>query len=103
MICQLGKLTADLDKADEWSRILSLGEQQRLAFARILLYKPRYVFLDEATSALDEGLEQYLYEMLAEYLPQTKVISVGHRLSLMSKHQYKLVLSDNGKWSLEKL
>ena len=97
-----------MDKADEWSRILSLGEQQRLAFARILLYKPRYVFLDEATSALDEGLEQYLYEMLAEYLPQTKVISVGHRLvghrlSLMSKHQYKLVLSDNGKWSLEKL
>lgn len=103
MICQLGKLTDKLDKIDDWSRILSLGEQQRLAFARILLYKPRYVFLDEATSALDEDLEQYLYAVLKKYLPQTKVISVGHRLSLMSKHQFKLVLSDNGKWSLEKL
>lgn len=101
--CQLGKLADKLDKADEWSRILSLGEQQRLAFARILLYKPRYVFLDEATSALDEELEQYLYTMLEKYLPQTKIISVGHRPSLIGKHQYKLVLSDNGKWSLEKL
>lgn len=79
------------------------GRAAEAGFCPHIAVQTALCVLDEATSALDEGLEQYLYEMLAEYLPQTKVISVGHRLSLMSKHQYKLVLSDNGKWSLEKL
>lgn len=103
MICQLGKLADKLDSVDDWSRILSLGEQQRLAFARILLYRPDYVFLDEATSAVDEDLEQYLYAVLTKYLPDLKIVSVGHRLTLVKRHEYKLTLKGGGEWSLEKL
>ena len=103
IMCQLGKLVNKLDEVDDWSRILSLGEQQRLAFARVLLYKPQYVFLDEATSATDEALEQYLYSMLIKELPKLKIISIGHRASLMENHEYKLTLYNEGKWSLEKL
>lgn len=103
MICQLGKLADKLDSVDDWSRILSLGEQQRLAFARILLYRPDYVFLDEATSAVDEDLEQYLYAVLTKYLPNLKIVSVGHRLTLVKRHEYKLTLKGGGEWSLEKL
>lgn len=102
-LCRIGSLTDSLDKIDDWSRILSLGEQQRLAFARILLYKPKYVFLDEATSALDEQLEHTMYSILAKYLPQTKVISVGHRTALLAQHEYKLTLSAQGEWSISKL
>ncbi len=102
-LCRIGSLTDSLDKIDDWSRILSLGEQQRLAFARILLYKPEYVFLDEATSALDEQLEHTMYSILAKYLPQTKVISVGHRTALLAQHEYKLTLSAQGEWSINKL
>ena len=102
-ICKLSKLINRLDEIDDWSRILSLGEQQRLAFSRILLYKPKFVFLDEATSALDENLEGYLYDTVKKYLPEIKIISVGHRSTLLNKHEYKLTLIENGKWSIEKL
>lgn len=93
-VCHLPQLVDKLSVVDDWSRILSLGEQQRLAFARILLYKPQYVFLDEATSALDEHLEATLYEILHECLPHTKIVSVGHRSSLKAKHQSIALLSD---------
>lgn len=100
-LCQLPALIDKLEVIDDWSRILSLGEQQRIAWARILLYKPKFVFLDEATSALDEALENRLYDILHEYLPNTKIISVGHRSSLIEKHQTILYLLGNGGWQVE--
>ena len=62
----LGWLAAELDEVQNWSQRLSLGEQQRLAFARILLLKPALLFLDEATSALDEASEARLYGLLRD-------------------------------------
>ncbi|MTJ08491.1 ABC transporter ATP-binding protein/permease [Anabaena sp. UHCC 0204] len=78
----------------DWSDVLSLGEQQRLAFARFLVTKPKYAILDEATSALDENNEASLYSLLVE--TGTTFISVGHRPSLRKYHQQVIVLSKNG-------
>ena len=97
------KLIPQLDVVDDWSRILSLGEQQRLAFIRILLFKPQVVFLDESTSAMDEVRERESYEILKEMLPEMAVVSVGHRSTLLEQHQYKLLLSGQGKWTLQKI
>ena len=83
-----------LDDVDDWSRILSLGEQQRLAFARVLLIRPDWIFLDEATSALDEPRERALYELLHQELPTASIISVGHRSTLFALHDTELHLSD---------
>lgn len=94
----LEKFIAKLDAIDDWSRILSLGEQQRLAFARILLVKPAWVFLDEATSALDEPREQEMYKLLQQELPQTAIISVGHRSTLFANHKIELHLAGDGSW-----
>ncbi|MBU2826997.1 MULTISPECIES: ABC transporter ATP-binding protein/permease [Acidithiobacillus] len=94
-------LVDKLEDARLWSHVLSLGEQQRLAFARILLQKPQWVFLDEASSALDEPAEDALYHMLVEVLPETAIISVGHRSSLLRHHQYCLRLQGDGCWHLE--
>ena len=90
-----------LDEIDDWSRILSLGEQQRLAFARVLLVKPDWLFLDEATSALDEPREAELYEMLAEELPEMSIVSVGHRSTLYAQHSQELKLTADGGWRLQ--
>ncbi|MEA5581195.1 ATP-binding cassette domain-containing protein [Nodularia harveyana UHCC-0300] len=81
-----------------WENILSLGEQQRLAFARLLVIRPRYVILDEATSALDLKNEQQLYQQLQQ--SGTTFISVGHRESLFSYHQLVLELSPESNWRL---
>ncbi|MEG5059016.1 ABC transporter ATP-binding protein/permease [Microcoleus sp. A2-C5] len=86
------------NEALDWVEILSLGEQQRLAFARLLLTKPRYAILDEATSALDLKNEQVLYEQLQA--TQTTFVSVGHRLSLLKYHQQVLELLGDGSWRL---
>ncbi|MEG4235318.1 ABC transporter ATP-binding protein/permease [Microcoleus sp. Pol11C3] len=91
---RLGGFDADLD----WAEILSLGEQQRLAFARLLLTEPRYAILDEATSALDLKNEQHLYEQLQA--TKTTFVSVGHRLSLVQYHQQVLELVGDGSWRL---
>ena len=80
--CGLGHLAARLDETANWSLVLSGGEQQRLAFARALLYRPDWLFLDEATSALDEAAERRMYELLSERLPAAAVISVAHRQSV---------------------
>lgn len=97
----LQKLAAQLDAVDDWSRILSLGEQQRLAFIRILLLRPDIVFLDESTSALDEPREAQAYEILHQMLPQMAVVSVGHRSSLLNCHDKQLVLAGDGYWKLQ--
>src|SRR3984893_10429633 len=82
----LGSLTAELDDVQNWSQRLSLGEQQRLAFARILLIKPKLLFLDEATSALDETCEAKLYGLLRAAAWRPTIVSVGHRSSLRGFH-----------------
>ncbi len=97
----LQKLAAQLDVVEDWSRILSLGEQQRLAFIRILLLRPDIVFLDESTSALDEPREAQAYEILHQLLPQMAVVSVGHRSSLLNWHDKQLVLAGDGYWQLQ--
>jgi putative ATP-binding cassette transporter len=97
----LEKFVTRLDEVDDWSRILSLGEQQRLAFARVLLQKPDWVFLDEATSALDEPREAEVYELLKKELPQMGVVSVGHRSTLYAQHEQELKLAGDGNWQLQ--
>ena len=98
---QLGHLSDKLDIVDNWSSILSLGEQQRLAFGRLLIAKPEAAFLDEATSAMDEGLEDAMYRLIAQHLPQTRIVSVGHRSTLRRYHKLDLeLLGNNGQWQL---
>lgn len=96
----LGSFAGRLDEVDDWSRILSLGEQQRLAFARVLLVRPDWVFLDEATSALDEEREQELYRLLGRELPGLSLVSVGHRSTLFAQHEEELHLAGDGSWEL---
>ncbi|MEB3335963.1 MAG: ABC transporter ATP-binding protein/permease [Leptolyngbyaceae bacterium] len=91
---RVGGLDVELD----WDDVLSLGEQQRLAFARLLLTQPHYAVLDEATSALDLRNEAYLYQQLKE--SATTFISVGHRSSLLQYHQHVLELDGHGGWQL---
>lgn len=88
----------DLEVKQDWPRILSLGEQQRLAFGRLLLNAPRFVVLDEATSALDVKIEKHLYKLLEDR--DLAVISVGHRPTLIDFHDSVLELLGNGKWRL---
>ena len=68
---QLGHLIDRLDEVNDWSRILSLGEQQRLAFGRLMLARPHVAFLDEATSAMDEGLEDAMYRLIHKHIPDS--------------------------------
>jgi putative ATP-binding cassette transporter len=99
----LEKFVSHLDDVDDWSRILSLGEQQRLAFARILLVRPDWIFLDEATSALDEPREQEMYELVKRELPDACIISVGHRSTLFAQHDSELHLAGDGSWQLRSI
>lgn len=96
---ELAQLIERLDDVDDWSRILSLGEQQRLAFARVLLAKPQWVFLDEATSALDEERERAMYGLLHTHLPTCGIVSVGHRSTLFALHKTELKMSGT-MWQL---
>ncbi|WP_207865204.1 ABC transporter ATP-binding protein/permease [Pseudomonas sp. 58(2021)] len=84
--CRLPHLVARLDEANHWQRMLSPGEQQRLAFARALLYAPHWLYMDEATSAMDEEDEATLYQALIDQLPGLSIVSVGHRSSLKRFH-----------------
>ena len=97
----LADLTAKVGGLDvelSWSDVLSLGEQQRLAFARLLLTKPSYAILDEATSALDVQNEKRLYQMLQQ--SDTTIVSVGHRPSLLQYHQKVLQLQGRSQWQI---
>ncbi|WP_309678299.1 ABC transporter ATP-binding protein/permease [Polaromonas sp.] len=91
---RFGGLDAELD----WARVLSVGEQQRLAFARALLARPRYLLLDESTSALDAANEQNLYGQLAEL--SITPISVSHRPAIARHHHRVLALPGDGSWTL---
>lgn len=91
---RFGGLDVELD----WEKVLSVGEQQRVAFARVLLTKPRYVMLDEATSALDISNEESLYRQLAA--TSTTIVSVGHRSTILKYHRQVLALAGDGEWQL---
>jgi putative ATP-binding cassette transporter len=82
----LAHLASHLDEAENWAQSLSIGEQQRLAFARVLLTQPEIVFLDEATSALDEPSEQHLYRVLRDAPWHPTIVSVGHRSTIREFH-----------------
>ncbi|MEY2874662.1 MAG: hypothetical protein RLZZ373_2033 [Pseudomonadota bacterium] len=98
---QLGQLTDQLDVVQDWSQVLSPGEQQRLAFGRALANRPAIIFLDEATSATDSGLEHALYSLLRTHLPLAILVSVGHRQTLAAFHDQALTFEGDGRWVLE--
>jgi putative ATP-binding cassette transporter len=89
----LGRLVPEIDGEADWSHVLSLGEQQRVAFARVLLVQPGMLVLDEATSALDPEAEHAMYSLIVLTLPRAIVLSVGHRESLEPHHHRRVVLS----------
>jgi putative ATP-binding cassette transporter len=94
----LARVDGDLDRIIDWTNILSLGEQQRVAFARLFLRHPKFVFLDEATSALDEDNQRHIYELMLQ--SGIGFISVGHRETLVQFHERVLQLQGSGEWEL---
>ncbi len=102
-LCRIEHLSRRLGEAGDWGKILSLGEQQRVAFARIFLQKPRVLFLDEATSALDEKNQDMMYVYLTKYLPDSVWVSVAHRENIARFHTLCLRLTGTGAWELIKL
>ena len=98
----LQRLTPDLHAYQPWSRILSPGEQQRIAAARAILSQPDFLFIDEGTSALDTESELKVYETIVEQLPNAALISVAHRESVASFH-HQLLRIEHGKASLSSI
>ena len=96
-LCKIGYLRDKLDLVADWSHVLSVGEQQRLAFVRAHIQEPKWLFLDEATSALDEDTEAAMYALLAERLRQTTLVSIGHRSTLNKYHELMLVIDKQMK------
>jgi len=86
----LGEWVGRLHEEAHWNRMLSLGEQQRLAVARVLLQAPDYLFLDEATASLDEPAEAVLYRLMQERLKGTTIVSIGHRSTLGAFHRRRI-------------
>jgi vitamin B12/bleomycin/antimicrobial peptide transport system ATP-binding/permease protein len=95
--CRLEDYVDRLDESTHWARVMSPGEQQRLAGARVLLHKPDYLFLDEATSALDAANEASLYHLFTERLPKAAIVSVAHRESLAAFHEETLDVERSGE------
>lgn len=97
----LGHLTNRLNETQDWSKTLSPGEQQRIAFARVLLQEPRVIYLDESTSALDAGNEYALYRLVRSRLPHSILVSVTHRDSIRQHHNFHLHLAGDGGWTFK--
>jgi putative ATP-binding cassette transporter len=97
----LDRVEGDLGRIEDWTNNLSLGEQQRISFARIFLNKPQIAFMDEATSALDERNEQLLYRNLLE--TGISFVSVGHRSTLKEFHDFLIVLDKDGGFKISDL
>jgi len=95
----LDRVDNDLDRVMDWINVLSIGEQQRVAFARLFLRNSKFAFLDEATSALDEDNQERLYQLLKE--AGTGFISVGHRSTLIDYHDRVLELDRSGSWEIK--
>lgn len=99
----LGHLADKLNDTNDWNHTLSPGEQQRLAIARLLLHKPAVAFLDEATASMDEGLEFEMYQLINQVLPNSTIISVGHRSTLVNHHTHHLLLNEDGSWNFVRI
>ena len=99
----LGHLAGRLNETRDWSKTLSPGEQQRIAFARALLHEPTLIFLDESTAALDEGNEYSLYRLLRTRLPRSIIVSVTHRDTIKKHHAYHLHLVGDSGWELHRV
>ena len=89
---RLGHLADRLDEESHWSYVLSGGEQQRLAIARALVFKPDWLFLDEATASLDESAAEEMYAQLKRQLPGATIVSIGHSRALRKWHDRTLEL-----------
>ena len=98
---ELPKRVGGFDAVARWDDVLSLGEQQQIAFARLLFNRPTYAFLDEATTALDPGREEALYRRLVS--ARIRIVSVGDRVRLARYHDAVLELLGNGDWRLTPL
>src|SRR5205807_2713401 len=97
----LPQLATQLEQEAHWNRMLSPGEQQRLGLARALLHAPQYLFLDEATASLDEASEAALYRLLEEKLPDTTIVSIGHRSTLTAFHtRHATVVREDDRFAL---
>lgn len=97
--CHLDNLIPRLNETAQWSEQLSPGEQQRIAFARVLLHKPDWVFMDESTSMLDMANEAHLYNLLKQRLPNCSIVSVGHHPSVDAFHDHVINMSDYSQQS----
>lgn len=93
-----------LDQSERWDQVMSLGQQQRLAFARLLLHKPKWIFLDEATSALDDHNQAKMMSMFTEELAGSALLSIGHRKGLEQFHTRTMDLkkTDSGRVLIKK-
>lgn len=96
-VCQMGSFADRLDEHADWARILSGGEQQRMAIARAILSNPKWLFLDEATSAMDSETEATIYQQLKAELPDTTIVSIAHRPSLKDYHDIQMRLEPETK------
>lgn len=94
-LVSLSSLKDQLEHINNWGSVLSLGEQQHIAFARALLAKPQWLILDEATSSMNESSEKKLYTLLKKFLPETTLITIGHRESLKTFHSRVVSFEDN--------
>lgn len=105
-ICQaldsvgLSAFKTRLHEVNDWARVLSLGEQQRIGVVRALLAKPLWLFMDEATSAMDEASEAHLYRLLRKRLATTTFVSIGHRESLKALHAREIWLGEVSELSV---
>lgn len=91
----LPALVGQIDQAGHWNQSLSPGEQQRLGIARALLHKPQFLMLDEATASLDEDAEAFLYRLIAQRLPDSTILSIGHRGTLSAFHRRHVAVKDH--------
>jgi putative ATP-binding cassette transporter len=96
-VCGLWHLSPRLNEAANWSLVLSGGEQQRLAFARTLIYRPDWLFLDEATAALDEPAEKHMYELVRRHLPRATFVSIAHRPGVVAFHDRQISIDPAGQ------
>ncbi len=89
----LGRHIPRLDEEAAWNQTLSLGEQQRLSILRAIIAKPDWLFLDETTASVDEAAEAALYRLLREKLPDTTIVTIAHRSTLMALHERRITLA----------